>query len=268
MSGPVVRARLENLDTGDELEVQFNPVQIAYSDRAVWRPDGLRDRPPLAYEQGRPATLRFELTVDTTRGGEDAESAWVGPLRALLDQSVEVVEQGARTRRPPRVRFVWGPLRFVGVVETLDVSYTLFRPDGAPLRASVRVGLLEHGDDQPGVAALNANAAAPPAARPLKATLRARARQAAAPMSALGLEGPARALDNAELPWADGLESMLAEADDVVSAARRVRAGVGSAPGVPEPLSAAADALVGGPLPSERVAHALGESTGPRGGRS
>src|SRR5215813_12822646 len=42
--------------------------------------------------------------------------------------------------RPPLALFVWGDtLRFQGVVEDLNVKYTLFLPDGTPCRCTVNL---------------------------------------------------------------------------------------------------------------------------------
>ena len=42
--------------------------------------------------------------------------------------------------RPPLCRFVWGSMgEFKGVVESVGVKYTLFMPDGSPVRATVQL---------------------------------------------------------------------------------------------------------------------------------
>lgn len=45
--------------------------------------------------------------------------------------------------RPPFVKVVWGEDLFEGVLVTLDITYTLFRPDGAPLRAKVNATFMQ-----------------------------------------------------------------------------------------------------------------------------
>ena len=43
----------------------------------------------------------------------------------------------------PVVEVVWGKLSFLGRVETLNIKYTLFKPNGEPLRARVKLTFCE-----------------------------------------------------------------------------------------------------------------------------
>lgn len=45
--------------------------------------------------------------------------------------------------RPNYLKITWGKVIFTGVCEKLRINYTLFNPDGTPLRASVKITLLE-----------------------------------------------------------------------------------------------------------------------------
>lgn len=48
--------------------------------------------------------------------------------------------------RPPLVTFTWGGLQvFEGVIESLNVKYTMFLPDGTPTRATVTLRMKEAG---------------------------------------------------------------------------------------------------------------------------
>jgi hypothetical protein len=42
---------------------------------------------------------------------------------------------------PPITKFVWGDFSFVAIVESVKVSYTMFRPDGTPVRAKAKIKL-------------------------------------------------------------------------------------------------------------------------------
>ena len=74
--------------------------------------------------------------------GEDDVSSYV------TDKITELKEvlydfQGS-THRTPFVKVIWGEDLFLGVMERLNITYTLFQPDGTPLRAKVKVTLREH----------------------------------------------------------------------------------------------------------------------------
>lgn len=40
---------------------------------------------------------------------------------------------------PPKCKFVWGSFSFVCIVESVNVTYNMFRPDGVPVRARAKV---------------------------------------------------------------------------------------------------------------------------------
>ncbi|MFB9240689.1 peptidoglycan-binding protein [Massilia antarctica] len=73
------------------------------------------------------------------------------PMSAGLSPSVTEMLTALRTlvydyqgdiHEPNVLRFVWGDMNFVGVVESMDIDYTLFKPSGQPLRAKVTLGVL------------------------------------------------------------------------------------------------------------------------------
>ncbi len=40
---------------------------------------------------------------------------------------------------PPVCKFVWGNFSFVAIMESVKVTYTMFRPDGTPIRAKAKI---------------------------------------------------------------------------------------------------------------------------------
>jgi nucleoid-associated protein YgaU len=40
---------------------------------------------------------------------------------------------------PPKVKFVWGDFSFIAIVESVKVTFLMFRPDGTPVRAKAKV---------------------------------------------------------------------------------------------------------------------------------
>ena len=67
---------------------------------------------------------------------------------ALLDM-MEVPKgktAGTPTAVPPFVTFHWGKLLFKGACTSLSVTYKLFKPDGDPLRADVKMTLKQADD--------------------------------------------------------------------------------------------------------------------------
>lgn len=54
------------------------------------------------------------------------------------------------THRPNYVKLTWGTLLFKGQLKSLDINYTLFNPDGSPLRAKVKASFLGFHDRSDG----------------------------------------------------------------------------------------------------------------------
>lgn len=89
--------------------------------------------------------MTLDLYFDTTL--PDATRP-AGAIKAVTDytrQVYQLVKIQPKTHAPPRVRFLWGKgLAFVAVVESVTQKFTLFDPDGVPLRATLSVTFREY----------------------------------------------------------------------------------------------------------------------------
>jgi hypothetical protein len=138
----LVRAYLEILkpSVADPLiPLRFNPtdyqLQKANNFAEIAIP-GL-ESPPIQFVRGASEKFSAELLVDTSDTLEDVRLKYVDKLRALLNINIEL-------HAPPIVRFVWDRQVFVGVLESLNVTYVLFTPEGVPLRAKLSVAMKEY----------------------------------------------------------------------------------------------------------------------------
>lgn len=119
--------------------VRFNPTeyqlqkQNSFADINI---PGL-ETPPIQYIRGEGEKLTTELLVDTSDTLEDVRKKYVNRLRGLMNIQREL-------HAPPIVRLVWDEQVFRGVVDSLTVSYLMFRPDGVPLRARLAISLKEY----------------------------------------------------------------------------------------------------------------------------
>jgi nucleoid-associated protein YgaU len=120
------------------VDLCFNPTEYqlqkgnSYQEIAV---PGLQS-PPVQYIRGNAEKLTVELLADTSDTLENVRDTYVQPLRALLDIDPAL-------HAPPILQFVWQGPPFVCVLESLQVTYTLFTPAGVPLRAKLSVTLKE-----------------------------------------------------------------------------------------------------------------------------
>lgn len=124
---------------GQVIPLRFNPTEYqlskgnTFADVAI---PGL-ESPPIQYVRGGAETLQLEVLVDTSDTLEDVAAKYVNKIRGLMTPDRE-------EHAPPIVRFVWDRQVFTGVLENLGVTYTLFDPDGVPLRAKLNMTLKEY----------------------------------------------------------------------------------------------------------------------------
>jgi phage tail protein X len=131
-----------------ELRFQFNPRQLQLSRSAHWR-----NEPAVAYTRGAPskftgvapAQLRVDVFLDSS-GTPGANT--VQRQVELLLSCCEVTEQSVTSQAPspPWVKFSWGAfstVQFIAYVTNASATYTLFSPNGTPLRATCSLSLTE-----------------------------------------------------------------------------------------------------------------------------
>jgi hypothetical protein len=121
------------------IPLRFNPTEYRLSkgnNFAEIDIPGL-ESPPLQFVRGAAETLAVDFLLDTSDTLEDVRERYVTRLRDLLRLQEKL-------HAPPIVAFVWDEQVFKGVFESMDVSYTMFSPDGTPLRAQVSAKLKEY----------------------------------------------------------------------------------------------------------------------------
>ena len=115
------------------IKVLFNPSEYSlegansYKDTSV---AGL-EKPIVQFVNGLAGTLTMDLYFDTYTddGGSD-----------VTEKTDEVTELlGVLEHKPPEVEFRWGTVKFRGVVQKVTQKFTMFLPDGVPVRAKLTV---------------------------------------------------------------------------------------------------------------------------------
>lgn len=119
--------------------VRFNPPEFQIQRQNSFQDINIPglETPPIQFVRGGGEKLTTELLVDTSDTLKDVRTEYVDRLRALMNIQPEL-------HAPPIVSLVWDRDLFRGVLETLSVTYTLFRPDGVPLRAKLNVTLKQY----------------------------------------------------------------------------------------------------------------------------
>lgn len=132
------------------IDVQFNPTEYTLSKGAQIAEIAIYgiDSPILQFVRGQNEKLTLDLFFDTTRpeGGAATSSMGAGALDVRLRTNAiyQLVKMQPATHAPPRIRFLWGGLSFKAIVENVQQKFTLFNPDGIPLRATVTVVFREY----------------------------------------------------------------------------------------------------------------------------
>jgi hypothetical protein len=138
------KATITNTDTGERLEVMFNPEEYNlnkdnnFTQTAV---PGLSS-PLLQFAHGNLKTLEMELFFDTyeehrlgnrrlNKAGDDVRTH-TGRVVGLLDINPE-------THAPPVLLFTWGDLTMTCVLARASQRFTMFLESGVPVRARVQV---------------------------------------------------------------------------------------------------------------------------------
>lgn len=115
---------------------QINPEGYQEAYRTVLEEDRGIDTAGTAtrYKTQRPKDLRLEFVLDST-----------GVVPGVTDVSREIATFKAlaytyngNSHSPNQLAVIWGNLVFPCMLVDLDIDYTMFAPDGAPIRARIR----------------------------------------------------------------------------------------------------------------------------------
>jgi len=157
------KAYFERLNAQGEvvkkLDVQFNPTEFSMEKAAQIAEIAIPgiDSPVLQFVRGQNEKVTLELFFDTT---EDGTSVGATSVTTKTNEFYALVKMSGEEHAPPRCRFGWGD-EFPGlvnqagtvsgtrkafdcVVESIQQKFTLFSPEGVPLRATLSVSLREY----------------------------------------------------------------------------------------------------------------------------
>jgi nucleoid-associated protein YgaU len=149
-SSQLAQAMIKTLD-GEKVELKclFNPGQYTFSKTNSWPKEkkAAANTPVLNFGGGEPATLTMELLFDTYQNArhagepKDVRTAYINDLWKMMFVDKSLAEKKKNKQgRPPKVQFTWGKAwSFEAVITNLSITFTLFLPDGTPVRASAKV---------------------------------------------------------------------------------------------------------------------------------
>jgi nucleoid-associated protein YgaU len=148
-AAPPTRGKLRRQDNaGGPLDFHYNPTTITVTKMACWQGGGQRNSrtgtPSQEYTGGKPATLTMRLLFDAIDDSSRSVTAAVAKLTEWAQPTEKSV--GKNTPQPPVLALEWGigsTSYFPCRLKRVRIKYTLFSPEGAPVRATVDVSLVE-----------------------------------------------------------------------------------------------------------------------------
>jgi hypothetical protein len=151
------------VEGGSEIQCWFNPKEYTVSKSNEWsvKPVVGAPLPTVQFTGGHARELSLDLLFDASDNGERDVVGVCSELFRMMEVSAgPSTTANKNTRRPPKVTFVWGEhVSFEAVCHQLSVQYVLFHSDGRPLRAQVKLSLVQVGADphagRPGPSELN-----------------------------------------------------------------------------------------------------------------
>ena len=144
----MVKASLE-LETGERIECLFNPKDYTVTKANNWKAEAKQGATAAvpSFTGGNPWEMNLQLLFDASL--LQPKVTVKDTTTTLFDAMNAKIGEGAgspgkkNTMRPPKITFHYGWFSFVGVAKSLSVQYTLFTDQGEPIRADVKLSLMQ-----------------------------------------------------------------------------------------------------------------------------
>ena len=144
--------------TGEEYEVLINPEKIVRKFETVYddtQAEGTTGT-DLRFRRQKPQVFNLELLFDGTGVVANDKLPLTGILPPMPEKVSDqvgrfkqiVLEYDGTRHSPNLVQIQWGDFLFKGKLKDVTFTYTLFNPDGTPLRAKAECKFVESIDDE------------------------------------------------------------------------------------------------------------------------
>lgn len=150
LTGELVKATITNLDTNDSIECMFNPKEYTFTKSNNWAQSKTKGKnvPQLEFNGGNPTDLKVELFFDTYESGEDVRKKYTNAIWQLAMVNKDKEDPKTKKSQPPKCEFRWGSMwSFKAVLADITQKFTLFLPDGTPVRATLNVTFRQTEDE-------------------------------------------------------------------------------------------------------------------------
>jgi hypothetical protein len=133
-----IRASILDTTSGNVVSVLYNPEEMRMEQGNTFAEVGIPglNASPVQYVRGKSRTLSMELFFDSYETGQDVRVHTV-PIVALLDKV-------PTTQAPPVLLFTMAAFAFRCVLVDASQRFTMFLPDGTPVRSYLSIRLMEY----------------------------------------------------------------------------------------------------------------------------
>lgn len=124
---------------------QFNPKDFSITKNIKWTQKVINGKNTGVWEfsGGEAQDLTVNLIFDSTDTGTDVRDKYANLLKMA---EIDTSKKNPQTRKgePPECKFQWGSyLSFSGFIKSIGQEFILFKADGTPLRARLKVTFCE-----------------------------------------------------------------------------------------------------------------------------
>jgi phage tail protein X len=132
------------IEGGETIPVLFNPTEYTITKTNTWNFKQVQGQslPPAEFGGGNPRELALSLLLDASLLDPSQSIKGVTDKLFKMMEVADGQPAGGTRSMPPFVTFRWGAVdTFKAVCTSLTVAFQLFKPNGDPLRADVKVQL-------------------------------------------------------------------------------------------------------------------------------
>jgi hypothetical protein len=129
---------VEGSRTSIGVKAQFNPNTVQLDRSVPWQKvKNAKAAGDLEYTGAEARSMSFELMFDGFETNMSVQPE-IEKLQLLCDP-----DDAINPKRPGKCIVVWGPVQFTCVIESLAVKYTMFSPEGWPVRGTANIKVKE-----------------------------------------------------------------------------------------------------------------------------
>lgn len=141
---PVKKYAPVPVTNGEPFVAMFNPEQWSEKEQFIYRSEQAKgDKEAIQkFDHIRSPELTFEILIDGTGASGGVKKEVTKEIQRLR----QTVGFNGGEHRPHKLFIIWGHFIFQGILDSMEVNYTLFRPNGTPLRAKIQLKFVKDTD--------------------------------------------------------------------------------------------------------------------------